>query len=792
MNLKETDVTARVIDYFRDCNELIEKNGLASVFSGDAGKSEKCSQLVRRLEPAALRETVVEHQRFQDQKSKSCATTLFKLVEEKALLQEQLFQYTKTETRKKRSFVKSEQKGKKKAKHAQAKTRQGQSGEPQEAKFSNDCDIADRYHKRVFLNCKGDHLVRSCPTASKDEKKRLLAQLRESAVGKKSRPTDSGSDWNIISVKHVRALQLKDSSVKTRALGQPVVCPGPVRCQDRKECLVIENKDEELIVGKSLLAEIGIDVDRQLEMLAAQSVDLDDDPITMDEVPDPVTPAQDADVVKAIDFLVNEAIGNGFPAKSREKLLVVCHLYDIWRLALGDDPPAKVEPLKVRLKPNAIPYKCRARSYSPEKSKFLEDFNRELVALGWVYENSRSRWACPAMPVRKPHSNEFRQTSDYRPVNELTEAIVGIMPNLQVALEHCKHKKYYAVFDFLKGFWQLPLAKESQEIMSYMTDKKVFTPTRVPQGCTDAALHFQVTVEKVLADLLYKEVLVWIDDLLLFADTVEELVNIKQKVFKRLDEYGLKLNPKKSHLFLTKVKWCGRVISAEGVGHDPERIEALREIPYPSSAAELQQFVCATNWLREGLVDYARVVNPLQTRLQRELKGRKRTKAAAARVALELSDDEKVAFDQVKQLLLRSAVLTYPSPQYPMCLLSDASDTGWGLIVTQVPGWDSTVPIQSQSHELLICMGGTFKGSQLNWSVLEKEMFPIAHACEKLEYLLLRPQGFKIYCDHRNIVHLFAPGKELKKHTRGKLLRWSIKLLGFRYEIEHIAGRNNV
>ncbi|GAB9477018.1 hypothetical protein Gpo141_00014077 [Globisporangium polare] len=323
-------------------------------------------------------------------------------------------------------------------------------------------------------------------------------------------------------------------------------------------------------------------------MLAAQSVDQDDDPIKMDEVSDPVTPAQDADVVKAIDFLVNEAIGNDFPAKSREKLLVVCHMYDIWRLALGDDPPAKVEPLKFRLKPNVIPYKCRARSYIPEKSKFLEDFNRELVALGWVYENSRSWWACPAMPVRKPHSNEFRQTSEYRPVNELTEAIVGVMPNLHVALEHCKHKKYSAVLDFLKGFWQLPLAKESQEIMSYMTDKKVFTPTRAPQGCTDAALQFQVTVEKVLADLLFKEVLVWIDDLLLFADTVEELVNIMQRVFKRLDEHGLKLSQKKSHRFLTKVKWCGRVISAEGVGHDPERIEALREIPYPSSAAELQ------------------------------------------------------------------------------------------------------------------------------------------------------------------------------------------------------------
>ncbi|GAB9474188.1 hypothetical protein Gpo141_00011327 [Globisporangium polare] len=71
LNLKETNVTARVMDYFRDCNELIKKNELASVFSSDARERQKSPQLVRRLEPAALREAVVEHQRFQDQKSKS-------------------------------------------------------------------------------------------------------------------------------------------------------------------------------------------------------------------------------------------------------------------------------------------------------------------------------------------------------------------------------------------------------------------------------------------------------------------------------------------------------------------------------------------------------------------------------------------------------------------------------------------------------------------------------------------------------------------------------------------------
>lgn len=79
----------------------------------------------------------------------------------------------------------------------------------------------------------------------------------------------------------------------------------------------------------------------------------------------------------------------------------------------------------MRLRPNAVPYKCRARIYSLEKSKFLENFNRELVALGmarcaWngVRERPKSM-DLSSHAVRKPHSNEFRQMSDYRPLNEL-------------------------------------------------------------------------------------------------------------------------------------------------------------------------------------------------------------------------------------------------------------------------------------------------------------------------------------------------------------------------------------
>ncbi|OWZ05938.1 hypothetical protein PHMEG_00021884 [Phytophthora megakarya] len=101
-------------------------------------------------------------------------------------------------------------------------------------------------------------------------------------------------------------------------------------------------------------------------------------------------------------------------------------------------------------------------------------------------------------------------------------------------------------------------------------------------------------------------------------------------------------------------------------------------------------------------------------------------------------------------------------------------------------------PVTEQLHEMLVCRGGTFTKSDINWSVVEKEGYPIAGACGDLEYLLDRENGFHIYCDHSNPIQIFAPGREVKQHVRGKLQRWALRITGRRYTIEHIPGELNL
>ncbi|OWZ08216.1 hypothetical protein PHMEG_00019275 [Phytophthora megakarya] len=268
--------------------------------------------------------------------------------------------------------------------------------------------------------------------------------------------------------------------------------------------------------------------------------------------------------------------------------------------------------------------------------------------------------------------------------------------------------------------------------------------------------------------MLYDNLLVWIDDLLLFAKTPEEYLSKLRQFFAVLRARRLKLNAKKCVLF------------------------PLVSLPLPPTAAALQQFLCAANWLRDSMIDYARTVHPLQKMLEQVMAQRGRRKSQLAGVDLSWTEEDKVAFRAVVNLLATSNKQHFADKDARVCLLTDASNTGWAIVVSQVRHWEEGKPVAEQAHELLVCRGGQFTGSQLNWSIVEKEAYPVVRACADLAYLLDRENGIYIYCDHANLVYIFAPDKTVKPHLRGKLQRWAMQMVGVRYEIEHITGDDNV
>lgn len=299
--------------------------------------------------------------------------------------------------------------------------------------------------------------------------------------------------------------------------------------------------------------------------------------------------------------------------------------------------------------------------------------------------NNASRWVCAAVPVKKSGStDQFRITNDYRPINSMAIPIAAATPNLAMVTSKVSGSVAFEKFDLFKGFWQLPLHEECQEIFSFMTEDGVYTSTRVPQGAVDLALHFQAQMNHMFADMLFVNVLIYIDDIIIFTPTREEFLAVLEEFFARLHAFNLKLSVMKSAVFQSEVQWCGKIVDGHGVRHDPERVSVPRALPPPANAAELQYLPCAANWLLESIVDYGQVVAALQEGLDSVLKNHSRKKHHAIGLLLSWTEDETSAYQALLDVIATSAKLLFSEDDAVTCLFTNASNKGYGIVVTKV------------------------------------------------------------------------------------------------------------
>ncbi|KAE9127378.1 hypothetical protein PF010_g4917 [Phytophthora fragariae] len=78
-------------------------------------------------------------------------------------------------------------------------------------------------------------------------------------------------------------------------------------------------------------------------------------------------------------------------------------------------------------------------------------------------------------------------------------------------------------------------------------DMGVFTPTQVLVGGTDRVAYCQATVQEMFDEILHKDLLIWLDDLLGYHKTEVGLLTLLEKVLEVCAQKALKLNynPKK-------------------------------------------------------------------------------------------------------------------------------------------------------------------------------------------------------------------------------------------------------
>ena len=121
------------------------------------------------------------------------------------------------------------------------------------------------------------------------------------------------------------------------------------------------------------------------------------------------------------------------------------------------------------------------------------------------------------------------------------------------------------------------MKEEDQEKTAFSSHVGLFQNNVMPFGLCNAPATFEAMMESLLSDMLWKECLVYLDDVIVFGKTFESCLASLAKIFERLRRNGLKLKPKKCNLFRTAINYLGRIISTEGVKADPEKLESVSD-----------------------------------------------------------------------------------------------------------------------------------------------------------------------------------------------------------------------
>ncbi|XP_038053942.1 uncharacterized protein LOC119726358 [Patiria miniata] len=227
----------------------------------------------------------------------------------------------------------------------------------------------------------------------------------------------------------------------------------------------------------------------------------------------------------------------------------------------------------------------------------------------------------------------------------------------------------------------------------------LFEYTRMPFGLVNAPGTFQRVMEMCLGDMNLSELLIYLDDILVFSPTVEDHVERLDKVFGRLADFGLKIKGEKCKLFRIEVSYLGHVVGSKGVSVDDDKIKRIQEWPVPQTAAQLRSFLVLAGYYRRFVRDFSKIAAPLHARVPSLVKGSNKFMAHN----FIWSSEAQTAFDTLKEALTQSPVLSYPDFTRPFVLEVDASLQGLGACLCQDDEDGKRHPVAYASPKLGAC-----------------------------------------------------------------------------------------
>lgn len=390
---------------------------------------------------------------------------------------------------------------------------------------------------------------------------------------------------------------------------------------------------------------------------------------------------------------------------------------------------------------------------------------KELLAAG-IIEPSTSSYGSPLWCVpKKPDSQgrpKWRFVVDFRGVNSVTLPDGYPLPDITEIFDQVGGAKYYTVLDLASGFHQIKMDPKDAHKTAFSTPFGHYQFVRMPFGLRDAPGTFQRLMDDLLRGLQGFILFVYLDNICIYTDSIEEHDRKIKLLFERLRAAGLKLQTDKCEFLKRRVSYLGHVLSEQGLSVDDRKIACVKAFQRAKDVKGIRQFLGLCGYYRRFIKDFAKIAKPLTRLLQKE-------------VAFEWDDSTEQAFQTLKNALCEAPVLAFPDLSQPYNITTDASGYAIGGVLSQGPiGKDR--PIAYTSRML--------RGPKLNYEIYEKEAVSILHSVKKFRSYV-HGRKITIITDHQALVWF----KSADLNTR--VQKWRFKLSEYEYDIIYKPGKLN-
>jgi hypothetical protein len=314
----------------------------------------------------------------------------------------------------------------------------------------------------------------------------------------------------------------------------------------------------------------------------------------------------------------------------------------------------------------------------------------------------------------------------------------------------------FATLDLESGFWQVPITEHSSEILTFATPYGRFQYTRLPFGIASAPEEFHRRVVNAMAGI--KGVLVYIDDIVIFAKTKEEHDQIVAQVLEALKRAGFTVNDAKCQFNQKRIKFLGNIVTEGKIYPDPEKLEAIRNYPVPKNAKELRGYVGLVGWIRKFRSDLIVSLKPFRSLLTADI--------------FDWRPEHTAAMEEINNKISDNLSLELFRPGEPLELWTDASPYGYGAILLQ-------------NKKPLYCASRTLTKAEANYPQIDLELGAIAWAFERMDTFVYG-STVQVYTDHK-------PLTAITKKEIGELSirqqRMMARLMRYDFEVNYVSAK---